>query len=98
MTKASRWAWVISLVVATGAALVLSFLLAMATNNRSFYEQHYPWLFWLNLTVAALLMLVIAKVLSVPKVTAPVTVLIDQSALRISVAPMATRTVPATGL
>ena len=59
MTKASRWAWVISLVVVTGAALVLSFLLAMATNNRSFYEEHYTWLFWLNLTVAALLMLVI---------------------------------------
>jgi nitrogen fixation/metabolism regulation signal transduction histidine kinase len=59
MTKASRWAWIISLVVATGAGLVLSFLLAMATNNRSFYEEHYRWLFWLNLTVAALLMLVI---------------------------------------
>ncbi len=59
MTKASRWAWVISLVVVTGAALVLSFLLAIATNNRSFYEEHYSWLFWLNLTVAALLMLVI---------------------------------------
>jgi nitrogen fixation/metabolism regulation signal transduction histidine kinase len=59
MTKASRWAWVISLVAVTGAALVLSFLLAIATNNRSFYEEHYSWLFWLNLTVAALLMLVI---------------------------------------
>ncbi|HEX6707747.1 MAG TPA: ATP-binding protein [Albitalea sp.] len=59
MTKASRWAWIISLVAITGAVLVLAFLLSIATNNRAFYERHYPWLFWVNVTVAGFLVLVI---------------------------------------
>ena len=59
MTKASRWAWIVSLVAVTGAGLVLAFLLAIATNNRSFYERHYVWLFWVNVAVAAVLVLVI---------------------------------------
>ena len=59
MTKANRWAWIISLVAITGAVLVLSFLLSIATNNRAFYERHYVWLFWVNVTVAAFLVLVI---------------------------------------
>ena len=59
MTKASRWAWLISTVAATGAGLVLAFLLSIATNNPALYERHYVWLFWVNLTVATLLVLVI---------------------------------------
>ncbi len=59
MTKATRWAWIISLVAITGAVLVLSFLLSIATNNRELYERHYAWLFWVNVTVAAFLVLVI---------------------------------------
>ena len=59
MTKASRWAWIVSLVAVTGAGLVLAFLLAIATNNRSLYERHYVWLFWVNVAVAAVLVLVI---------------------------------------
>jgi nitrogen fixation/metabolism regulation signal transduction histidine kinase len=42
-----------------GTGLVLAFLLAVATNNRDFYERHYVWLFWVNLAVATLLVLVI---------------------------------------
>ena len=60
MTKATRWAWIISTVAATGAGLVLAFLLSIATNNPSLYERHYVWLFWVNLVVATLLVLVIA--------------------------------------
>jgi nitrogen fixation/metabolism regulation signal transduction histidine kinase len=59
MSKASRWAWIISLVAITGAALVLVFLLSLATNSRGIYEQHYAWLFWVNVVVAGLLVLVI---------------------------------------
>lgn len=59
MTKANRWAWVISLVAITGAVMVLTFLLSISTNNRAFYERHYQWLFWVNVTVAGLLVLVI---------------------------------------
>ncbi|MEP7295658.1 MAG: HAMP domain-containing protein, partial [Burkholderiales bacterium] len=60
MTKATRWAWIISTVAATGAGLVLAFLLSIATNNPALYERHYVWLFWVNLTVATLLVFVIA--------------------------------------
>ncbi len=59
MTKAARWAWIISLVAATGAALVLAFLLAIISDNRALFERHYVWLYWLNVAVATLLMLVI---------------------------------------
>jgi len=59
MTKANRWAWIISLVALTGAVLVLSFLLSIATGNRLIYERHYGWLFWVNVTVAAFLVFVI---------------------------------------
>jgi nitrogen fixation/metabolism regulation signal transduction histidine kinase len=59
MTRAARWAWIISLVAATGATLVLGFTLSLATNNRELFERHYVWLFWVNLAIAAVLTLVI---------------------------------------
>jgi nitrogen fixation/metabolism regulation signal transduction histidine kinase len=59
VTKPQRWAWLISTVAATGAGLVLAFLLSIATNNPALYERHYVWLFWVNVTVATLLVLVI---------------------------------------
>ncbi len=59
MIKATRWVWIVSLVVVTGATLVLAFLLSFATNSPALYERHYVWLFWLNVTVAGLLALVI---------------------------------------
>ncbi len=59
MTKSSRWAWVISSVAITGVGMVLIFLLSIATNRPSLYERHYVWLFLVNVTAAALLLLVI---------------------------------------
>jgi nitrogen fixation/metabolism regulation signal transduction histidine kinase len=59
MTKASRWAWIVSMVAVTGAGLVLAFLLSVATNSPALYERHYVWLFWVNVTVATLLVVVI---------------------------------------
>ncbi len=60
MTRATRWAWIISAIAATGAGLVLAFLLSIATNNPALYERHYVWLFWVTVTVASLLVLVIS--------------------------------------
>lgn len=51
--------WIVSLVATLGTGLVLAFLLAVATNNRDFYERHYLWLFGVNVAMAALLVLVI---------------------------------------
>ena len=59
MKNSSRWAWVISSVAITGVGMVLVFLLSIATNRPSLYERHYVWLFWVNVTAAALLLLVI---------------------------------------
>ncbi len=49
----------ISMVAAVGTGMVLAFVLAVATNNRTFYERHYAWLFWVNMAVAGILLLVI---------------------------------------
>ncbi len=59
MTKPNRWGWIVALVALTGAALVLFFLLSIATGNRAAYERHFEWLFWVNVVVAVLLTLVI---------------------------------------
>jgi hypothetical protein len=52
---------VVSAVAATGAALVLAFVLSSANPDGSFYERHFVWLFWVNLAVAGLLALVILR-------------------------------------
>jgi nitrogen fixation/metabolism regulation signal transduction histidine kinase len=59
VTKATRWAWIISMVAVSGAGLVVMFLLALSTNNRRLYEQHFGWLLGLNVAIAAVLALVI---------------------------------------
>src|SRR6187549_1915182 len=59
LTPASRWAWIISTVAALGAAVVLLFLLSIATNSPRLYEKHYVWLFWVNVGLASLLVGVI---------------------------------------
>ncbi len=60
MTSSARWAWTIAVVAATGAALVLAFVLSLSTQGGGFYERHFVWLFWVNVAVAGLLALVIA--------------------------------------
>ena len=59
MTRPQRWAWIVAVMVASGGALVLSFLLSVATNSPTLYERHFVWLFWVNVAVAAGLLLVI---------------------------------------
>jgi PAS domain S-box-containing protein len=60
MTKATRWAWIVSGLAITGATLVLAFVLSFSSAGTGFYERHFFWLFWVNVAVAGLLMLVIA--------------------------------------
>ncbi len=59
MSKSTRWAWIVSLVAAAGAGLVLAFVLSFGTQGGGFYERHFVWLFWINVAVAALLVTVI---------------------------------------
>ena len=38
---------------------MLAFVLSFGTAGGGFYERHFVWLFWINVAVAALLVLVI---------------------------------------
>ncbi len=62
MTRAARWAWIISTVAITGAALVVAFVLSFVNPEASFYERNFVWLFWINVAVATLLSLVVGLV------------------------------------
>jgi nitrogen fixation/metabolism regulation signal transduction histidine kinase len=57
--RSTRWAWVVALVATTGFGLVLAFALSLASGSRGFYERNFVWLFWVNVSVAALLVAVI---------------------------------------
>ena len=46
MSSSSRWAWTVSLVAATAAALVLAFVLSFSSQGGGFYERNFVWLFW----------------------------------------------------
>ncbi|OYU98878.1 MAG: PAS domain-containing sensor histidine kinase, partial [Burkholderiales bacterium PBB5] len=59
MKKSARWALLVSTVAMLGAALVLAFVLSLATTGW-LAERHFVWLFWVNVAVAALLFLVIS--------------------------------------
>ena len=47
-----------------GAALVLAFVLSLTGQSEGFYERNFLWLFWLNVAVGALLLVVIAVALA----------------------------------
>ena len=60
MSRRARLGWVISTVIVTGVCGVLAFLLSIGVSSKlGFFERHYVWLFWLNVVVASLLVLVI---------------------------------------
>ena len=62
MSHAARWAWIVSAVATTGAALVLAFVLSFSNPDGSFYERNFVWLFWINVAAATLLGLVVGVV------------------------------------
>lgn len=57
--SSTRWTWFVALVALTGVALVLAFVLSLASRGGAFYERHFVWLFWVNAAVAGLLLLVL---------------------------------------
>ncbi|BDI08139.1 ATP-binding protein [Sphaerotilus microaerophilus] len=57
--RSLRWTLLVALVATGATALVLAFLLSVATNNRALYERHFGWMLWVNVGVALLLGLVI---------------------------------------
>jgi len=61
MNRAVRWAWIVALVAAVGAALVLAYVLTLSVQGAQF-ERHFPLLFRANVVVALLLLAVIGSV------------------------------------
>ncbi|MDP3085739.1 MAG: ATP-binding protein [Rubrivivax sp.] len=59
MKAATAWTWTVALLATAGAALVLAFVLALSTQDGGLYERHFVWLFWVNVAVGVLLVLVI---------------------------------------
>ena len=60
MNRHARWVTIVGTVAVIGAALVLAFMISLTGQGEGFYERNFVWLFWLNVAVATLLMLVIA--------------------------------------
>ena len=58
-SQAFRWTVAVGAGAVLALSLVLLFLLTQATGNRELYERNYTRLLWLNIAVAALLLLVI---------------------------------------
>lgn len=57
--RSRRWAWIVALLAVTGAALVLGFVLSFGAADTGLYERHVVWLFWVNVAVAVLLLVVV---------------------------------------
>ena len=57
--KANRRAWIVSGIVMAGGALVLGFMLVLATQNSDRFERHFGWLVSANMGIAAFLTLII---------------------------------------
>ncbi len=60
--SSAQWAWIVATVAATGAGLVLAFVLSFSGPEGGTYERHFVWLFWVNVAVALLLLVVVAVV------------------------------------
>jgi nitrogen fixation/metabolism regulation signal transduction histidine kinase len=60
VNRNARWVWVVASVAVTGAALVLAFVLSLTSPTEGFYERNFIWLFWLNVAIGGVLLLVIA--------------------------------------
>ncbi len=60
----NRWAWAVGVAAMVAVALVLMFLLTLATDNRELYERYYARLLVVNGVVAAVLLGVITWVVA----------------------------------
>jgi nitrogen fixation/metabolism regulation signal transduction histidine kinase len=58
VSKALRWALLISSLALIGGGLVIAFMLSL-TSDSDLFERNFVWLFWVNLVIAAALLLVI---------------------------------------
>ncbi|MDT7834090.1 sensor histidine kinase [Aquabacterium sp. OR-4] len=62
MSKSARWALLVSSVAVLGIVLVLAFVLSLSSTGLV-SERNFVWLYWVNVAVAGLLLLVIGLAL-----------------------------------
>ena len=63
MNRNARWVWLVAATAVLGAALVLAFVLSLTGPTEGFYERNFVWLFWLNVAVGGLLLVVVTVAL-----------------------------------
>ena len=63
VNRNARWVWLVAATAVLGAALVLAFVLSLTGPTEGFYERNFVWLFWLNVAVGGLLLVVVSVAL-----------------------------------
>jgi nitrogen fixation/metabolism regulation signal transduction histidine kinase len=58
--RSVRFLWIVAILAFLGVALVLGFVVSLASNQPTLYERNFVWLFWLNAVVALSLVVVLA--------------------------------------
>ena len=57
--RSVRFLWAVALLAFLGVALVLGFVVALASGETALYERNFVWLFWINAVVALALLIVL---------------------------------------
>jgi len=57
--RSVRFVWAVAILALLGIALVLGFVVSLASGEPTTYERNFVWLFWLNSVVAVALLVVL---------------------------------------
>jgi len=57
--RSVRFLWTVAILAFLGVALVLGFVVSLASGEPALYEHNFVWLFWLNSIVAVALLVVL---------------------------------------
>jgi len=57
--RSVRFLWAVAILAFLGVALVLGFVVSLASGETALYERNFVWLFWLNAVVALALFVVL---------------------------------------
>ena len=57
--RSVRFVWTVAILAFLGVALVLGFVVSLASGEPAMYERNFVWLFWLNSIVAVALLVVL---------------------------------------
>jgi len=58
-SRSARFLWAVAILAFLGVALVLGFVVSLASGETALYERNFVWLFWVNAGVALALLVVL---------------------------------------